>query len=482
MADKLSGAMQENLLTLLCFSEASFQLVRNSVEPELFTSQVYRDILERVYDYIDRFKRPPKEHVADLLEDVLKQDNPQAELYKQILRSADETKDNINDEYVLSQLEGFIQQQRMKVGIVQASQLVAEGDLEQAKTILEQALRSSLQLFRPGLTLRDVLKELRSGDDRHAVSVGIEELDKRRLGPARKELHLFIGPPGRGKSWWLGHITKRALMQRLRVAVVTLEMSEKSWGIRLLQSLFAVTRREGEVIYSKMKRDSLGRLSGLDQIRLRKGKTLSFSDDSTIKKVTTKLNNFEGRLELFIREFPTRSLTIHGLRAYLDAMERMQHFLPDVLILDYADLMRVDPRNYRLELSTLYQDLRGLAVERNMMLVTASQANREGAAARLVLDTHTAEDFSKIGTTDCAITYSQTPAERQLGLARLFVSKGRADEDRFTVLITQAYVTGQFCLDSIRMVDSYWNTIREAAGEDEDVDEDPDPGSPSPPN
>ena len=143
------------------------------------------------------------------------------------------------------------------------------------------------------------------------------------------------------------------------------------------------------------------------------------------------------------------------------------------MILDYADLLKVDPKNYRIELGALYQELRGLAVERNMMLATASQANREGAGARVVLDTHTAEDFSKIGTADFAITYSQTQAEKQLGLARLFVSKARTDEDRFMILITQAYATGQFCLDSIRMVDSYRDIIRAAAGAEDgqDVDE-----------
>jgi replicative DNA helicase len=469
--DKLSGSLQENLLCLVCFSDASFQLVRSSVEPTLFTSQVYRDILERVYDYIDRFKKPPKEHLADLLEDVLQQGTPQSELYEQVIVAANGIKDTFNEEYILSQLDTFIRQQRLKVGVVQATQFISEGDLEQAETVLEAALRNHLQLFRPGLTLRGVLKELRTKDDANdVINLGIPELDKRRLGPGRKEIHLFIAPSGRGKSWWLTHITKRAVMQRLRVCVVTLEMSEKMWGGRLLQSLFVITKREGEVLYSKLERDGLGRLIGLDRAKLKKA--LSFSDDKTFKHVSKKLDSFEGRLDLFIREFPTRSIGIHGLRAYLDSLERTQQFTPDILILDYADLLKIDPKNYRLELGALYQELRGLAVERNMMLATASQANREGAGARIVLDTHTAEDFSKIGTTDFAITYSQTQAEKQLGLARLFVSKARTDEDRFMILITQAYATGQFCLDSIRMVDSYGDLIRAAAGAEEEQDAD----------
>ena len=470
MSEKLSGSLQENLLCLVCFSDTGFQAVRDSVAPELFTSQVYRDILERIYDFIDRFKKPPKEHLADLLEDVLQKDTPQSQLYEQVIVAAHGLKDNLNEEYTLTQLDTFVRQQRLKIGVVQATQFISEGDLDQAETVLEDALRNHLQLFRPGLTLRDVLQEMKKGvESNDVINMGIPELDKRRLGPARKELFVFIGPPKRGKSWMLGHITKRALMQRLKVSVVTLEMSEKLWGSRLLQSLFAITKREGEVLYSKMERDKLGRLIGLDRVKLKK--VLAFSDDKTFKRIAEKLDSFEGRLEVFIREFPTRAIGIHGLRAYLGSLERTQQFLPDILVLDYADLLKVDTKNYRIEIGAMYQELRGIAVERNMMVATASQANREGAGARMVLDTHTAEDFSKIGTADCAITYSQTQAERQLGLARLFVSNARTDEDKFTILITQTYATGQFCLDSIRMHDSYWDQIRVAAGVEEEEED-----------
>lgn len=465
MATNITSSLQENLLCLLCFSETSFQIIRSSIEPALFTSQVYRDILERVYNYIDSFKKPPKEHLADLLEDVLQQSTPQSQLYEQIILAVYELKDTINEEYVLSQLNTFIRQQRLKVGVVQATQFIAEGDLDQAESILESALKGHLQLFRPGVTLQDVLKDMRSGTDAvEFVSLGIPELDKRRIGPTRKELFLLIAATGMGKSWGLGHIAKRAMMQRLKVCVITLEMSEKLWGSRLLQSLFAVTKREGEILYSKLERDTLGRLISIDRAKLRK--VMSFTDDRTFKRVAKKLDDFGGRLDLYIREFPTRSINVHGVRAYLDSLERMHKFTPDLLILDYADLLKVDPKNYRLELSVLYQDLRGLAVERNMMLATASQANREGAGARVVLATHTAEDFSKIGTADCAVTYSQTGAEKSLGLARLFLSKGRNEEDKFTVLITQTYATGQFCLDSIRMADGYWDHIKAAAIEE----------------
>ena len=472
MADKLSGAQQENLLTLLAFSDTAFRLVRDSVEPQLFTSTVYRDIVTRVHAYIDQFKRPPKDHLPDLLEDVLAADNAQSELYAQVLSAANEARETINEEYVLGQLESFVRQQQIKIGIVQAHQLVTDGDLDQAETVLEAALKNRLQLFHPGRTLRTIVHDLKvRGDVVEVVLLGMPELDRRRIGPARKELFLFIAPPGRGKSWFMMHVTKRALMQRYRCAVITLEMGEQTWGTRLTQALFALTRRQSEVVYARLQRDNLGRLSGLTQGKMKKVGNLA--DEKTLQDVEQKLEAMGGRLDVVVKEFPTRSLTTHSLRAYLDALERVERFTPDLLILDYADLMKVDPKNYRLELGTLYQDLRGLAAERNMMLVTASQANRAGAGARTVLDTHTAEDFSKIGTTDAAITYSQTASEKRLGLARLFVSKARMEEDRFSLLVTQSYATGQFCLDSIKMNEIYWDHLSELAGTEADVAEKP---------
>jgi hypothetical protein len=63
------------------------------------------------------------------------------------------------------------------------------------------------------------------------------------------------------------------------------------------------------------------------------------------------------------------------------------------------------------------------------------------------------------------LTYSQTPAENKLGLARLHVAAGRNDRDKFTIVISQAYNTGQFVVDSSLMRGTYWQNL--PAGEEE---------------
>jgi replicative DNA helicase len=143
------------------------------------------------------------------------------------------------------------------------------------------------------------------------------------------------------------------------------------------------------------------------------------------------------------------------LRAYLDGLERFHKIIPDVIILDYPDLMDIDGNQLRVDTGKIYKDLRGIAVSKNLAMVVASQGNRTSASAKMVTDSMVAEDYSKIATADNVLTYSQTPQEHKLGLARLFVSNGRNDEDKFVVLISQSYTTGQFCLDSALMSSAY---------------------------
>ena len=113
--------------------------------------------------------------------------------------------------------------------------------------------------------------------------------------------------------------------------------------------------------------------------------------------------------------------------------------------------MKHNVANKRLELGQIFERIRGIGVKRNAAIVVVTQGNRESETAQTVTADMASEDISKLATTDVAITYSQTPAEKKLGLARLMVGKARNDGDGFSVLITQAYGIGQFCLDSIPM-------------------------------
>lgn len=458
--EQLHGALQENVLTLVCTSDQHCQLVRNAVPSSLFSTFLYRDIVDRVYDYVDRFKKAPGNHLPDLCEDLLKT-REKGENTRLILGAIRDLSEGLNEEYVISQLQTFTRQQQLKLGIMQGAEAIQAGDLEKAEAIIEKSMRGRLSMFEPGLSLDETLKHLKEGkEDTPRILTGIPELDRYGFGPGRKELHLMLAPPKRGKTWWLVHLVKHALLQRWKVLYLTLEVSEEIIGRRILQSLFSMTLRETkDLSNSVFELDKLGRLTGIGREKLERP---AITDPKAMKDLAKKLSGFRQRKNLVIKSFPTASLTVPGFKAYLDALEATQRFTPDIVLLDYADLMRVDTNNYRISLGTLYKELRGIAVERNMALATASQANREGSTAKLIGDTHVAEDYSKIAICDAAISYNQTRDERDLKTARLYVLAGRNDRDRYSVLVSQNYDIGQFVMQS-RMLDfDYWNIVQDA--------------------
>lgn len=464
MSDRILGALQENTLTLVCVSDKYCRLVRNAVPTNLFSTLLYRDIVERVYSYIDKFGKAPGAHLPDLLEDLLAEKSQRSQAVDSLLHSISQLSQNFNEEYVARQLEQFIRQQQLKLCVVEATKAIQDNDLDRAENVMTKAMKTRLALFDAGLTLDDVYTNLSAGDPESDMLLsGIPELDQFGHVPKRKESHVLMAPTKRGKTWWLTNLAKRALMQRLKVLVVTLEVSADIYGRRILQSMYSLTKREGqEIKIPYLEMDDEGKLTDM-YLRELKGRP-ALSNKADVKELGRKLAKFRPSQNIIIKQFPTRMLTIPQLIAYMDGLEAQRNFIPDVLILDYPDLMSLDTSKYRFDLEDIYNRLRGIAIDRNMMLASVTQSNREGADAKQTGEKHVGESYAKIQGADTFLAYSQTKAEHELQLARLYVVAGRNDFDKYSVLITQAYGIGQFCLESRMLDGNYWALLEDKRG------------------
>lgn len=453
--EKLSASLSENILTLLVFDTEFCPIVRNTISANLFESAVFREIAAHAIDYYDQFKEAIKEHLADEMEDVLDgADKRKAASYKRVLDNLFLAKDGMNREYVVSKLNSFVRQQSLKSAIVKAVEAVEDGNIDQAEIELNKGLKSQMVSFELGTAFADPKQSLQFFDHvTDGIQTGITQLDRRDICPRRQELFMVVAPAKKGKSWALMQIGKWALLQRKKVLHVTLEMSEQRVSMRYIQSFFSVSKREAKIRYPKFTHDDDGHFSNITMEEIVRPTLL---DEGIRAKLSSRLTReFRKRPPLIIKQFPTGALTIAMLNAYLDGLERFHKFVPDVLILDYPKLMKISALNLRIELGGITEQLRGIAVERNLALVTAAQGNRDSASAMIVTDTMIGEDYSQIATADNVVTYTQTAQEKKLGLARLYVSNGRNDEDKFVVLISQSYASGQFCLDSAMLANNY---------------------------
>lgn len=465
----LQGSLQENLITMLVYNETYASLIRNSVAIGLW-SVPYRIAAARCYEYIDSFKVPPKDHIADLLEDKIIKDDGEAAIFRTLLLNMrNASSDGINADYVLKRLDIFIRRQSWRtvsVDLTKALQRDTEESLEEADRLITNAKRAQLQLFDPGTRLSDKAKALKFLDFSHdSFPTGIAELDKRNFGPTRKELWMGIGDAKSGKTQLLIHLAKIAIINRLRVAHITLEMSEAKVSQRYFQTLFSVAKRRevGEV--TRIKKDADGNILEFGSVKLTPRHSLQ---DPDIRQRLEKYIDKWGIRQLdrlFVKEFTTGKLTVSELNAYLDSLEATKRFTPDMIIVDYPDLMKTDPSNYRLSIDQIYKDLRGMAVDRNLAMVVVSQSNRGGAKKKVLGSENIAEAYSKVQHADLAITLSATSSEKKLGLARLYVTNARNDEGNLTIVISQNYRTSTFAVDAAVMPSTYWGLL----GEEEDT-------------
>lgn len=467
----------ENILTLCCFDNNNkANIIFNLIDPAIIGNQFYQNIYLKIKDYHAIYKVSPKEHISDLLQTELS--GKSNEIYKRLLMSLYKSKDNLNTEFVLSSLSKFIESQNLKQAIIEAGELTQAGLVDQAKLTLQTFGKGNIQsqIFNPGIRLSEFKKAFERLAQQTHIQTGIKVLDSIGACPTPKELYILLGMSNAGKSWFLIHLGKMALLQNKKILHVTLEMSENEVLKRYYQSLFALTTQHSEKAYdiSLLNRD-IEVLKSIDQgiIEYPANKPiLNFSNlygDVAIKSSSQTIETWLAKRlnhpmfdNLIIKEFPSGLLTMNMLEAYLDSLASLYNFVPDMVLLDYLDLMAMSSENKRIETGNLFIAYRGLAQQRNFAGVSVTQGNREGENARILTGKHLSEDFSKKFTVDTLITFNQTESELRLRLARLWLDKFRTGiKQNQLFLITQNYNLGQFCLDSIVLNKENSNILKE---------------------
>jgi replicative DNA helicase len=135
-----------------------------------------------------------------------------------------------------------------------------------------------------------------------------------------------------------------------------------------------------------------------------------------------------GRLR--IKYYPTSSVTAMTLRGHIEKLAT-QKFRPDVIVVDYAGIMR-SSEHYdllRMELKKVMEELRQLATELDVPIWTAIQSNKEGAQNDVVDLTNMAEGYGQAHVADFVVGLSRKSAQKANGFGNIFIAKNRAGVD-----------------------------------------------------
>lgn len=483
--DLLSIPLQENLITVLAYNEKHGRIVCNSLDTKLMDGD-FRTIAEACIGYWKEYDKPPGEHTADLLSHIIDdKGNRRAKGVLRLLRAMSQLADsNLNTEYVLKQIQDHQETQIIKAAVLESAELL------QAK---QHLANSEVKDMWHNL-LKDTRRQIsfdagmRLDNPAHVLSLlaqfaeefnnGIAMLDKRWIVPARKTLFMWLGASGRGKTWALVRQGVAALRRRKKVLHITLENASERTAQRYYQCLFSVPRRAINVEIATFDVDRR-RLRGIEYEKYKYPFALDFGDAAV--RILDKMRGYKGMYRnLVIKQFAPNTLTLAGLEAYMDMLEQIEGFVPDLVIVDYAGIMKVDPKFVRDSMGNNVLGLRAIAVDRNMAFSTAHQSNREGAKSKQINATHVAEAWPVVSHADNIVSFSSSDFEFRLGLCRGFVAKGRDEADKYAFLMTQNYGIGQFCLDSRSLDVRYTEIVKEleasmpdetGGNEDEDEEE-----------
>lgn len=461
-----ANGIQENLLALLYYDADAAKIVRHLV-PAKYYSKFYREFFEAGADFLDRYGQPCGDHIIDEAERLAELHPKDQEIYVGLFRSIDQTRDQVNAEFVLARASRFMEFQTLKGALAQGLSTLEAGT-EQAiletRAIFEGALKQSYEEFDHGLMLRDGARflEFLQGERLRTWPTGIPELDRWGLGPMARRLHVLGAPYGKGKSWWLIQLAKHALASHASVLYVSLEMSIDEICERIAMSFFGYGKIQSPHKFFRINKDEGGRVLDLEAVKMAAPSLADLADQAELARL---VGIFERRAPFCVKAWPSGKMTIGMLEAFLENLAAKEGFVPDVVIVDYLGIAKINnPANKRLELGQLAVDFRGMAQERNFAAVTVAQLNRSSMSTKTSTGEQVGEDFSIPQHADFFFTYNQTEDERKYHSARIYVDKGRPTKAGFSVLITQDYGRGQFCTDSAEMADSYWDLVEASNG------------------
>jgi replicative DNA helicase len=284
---------------------------------------------------------------------------------------------------------------------------------------------------------------------------------------------MVVATMKRGKSWFLCHLAKSALMQSKSVLYITLEMTKEEVEDRLDMMFGSLLVRPNEfknivqlpsytcgdwharkmcklIGKSGTREDCyrcLHKREGFVEKEKKRFKTLE--SNKKVRKVLESANMFGGRL--FIKEYSSRKMNVFTLEGLLDDLISFKDFYPEVILLDYADLMssRKAHKEKRDSLDEIYKDLKDIAKERDCLVFTASQAIRSAIDKANPSQKDVAEDIRKFAHIDIGFMMGSTIAQRLEGLVNFICAAFRHGRQDWAVQLLQCYDIGQFCLDAI---------------------------------
>jgi len=422
-----SAALREmNFLCAFILSEKFCAFFHKVFKPVYFENSDYRILVSYIQDYFNKYSRPPKKLILSYMEkhkSRFESDELYQSLKKALISSAENTDDLLDkyeSQYIFDDAELYIKSAALRLAIDEIN-FAFDNDNEEgamniySKIIMPEVQKSNIITFEDDLDKqREALRK-----NRNLIIQFKNEVGQLVGNLYRGDFFSFASPTGVGKSWWLMWCAKQCREQGLNVLFLSLEMQEQSILKRFQQMYYRRTLYGEEVVIAKFIQDDENKYKIIHRkLNVEKLKP----EDINELKIKAMGKYPHGRLKIVCKA----GININDLKALLSELKYQNRFIPDVIILDYADKMTTIKKvnTEREALGIIWKDLRDLSLDQNLLLITASQTNRASWNKHFSREA-IAEDSRKLNEVTCAVGIMANEQERELGISMLRLLKVR---------------------------------------------------------
>lgn len=469
-----------------------------SVQVEYFSSTYAQKVCEWVLVYYKKYEESPYDHIKDIyIANRKKLKDEESELIETLLDDISreyQKDDDINVDYLIDQSIEYFKKREIEITNIKLKEcLIREDIVEAEKLILD--FRKVGKLASKWINPFDVEKIEQIFEERERTFFKFPGAMGEFLG--HHDRGWLVGITGsfkKGKSWLMQEYGIIGMLSRLRVAFFSLEMTEKTMLERIYKRLTGFSSIDDkEVLYPIFD----CRLNQSNDCRMKEracsvGIVKKYGDPppdfqyspiaykpcsycrnheqkkydmttwwETIKQQKFTVSNVLNRMDalrdvyghLFkVRIHPKYGASVSDIERDLDILERVHNFIPDIIIIDYADILKSD--NNQLtgtqKEDDIWINLARLAGERHCLVITGTQATKESMDAKQLTHKHTARWVGKLGHIDIMLAMSQLEEEKKQGIMRLGIMMHRHDDfiESNEVVLLQQIATGQPHLDS----------------------------------
>jgi len=418
--------LEQAILTNLIYNEDFLRKVLPFIKPEYFSDRTERTLFNEITSFTETYNSPPE--IAALSIAVKEKTNltddevQKCEDYLSEIEKDNTAKTEI--QWLVDKTEKFCQEKAIYNAVLGSISILDGKDKTNDKGAIPKILSDALAISFDTTVGHDYLQD---SDERYEfyhrkeerIPFDLDIFNKITKGglPA-KTLNIALAGTGVGKSLFMCHMAAGAMVQGRNVLYITLEMAEEKIAERIDANLLNVT---------------------LDDL-------MDLPKDLYDKKVERVKSKTTGKL--IIKEYPTASASTIHFRTLLNELNLKKSFVPDIIFVDYLNIccsarIRAGSNiNSYTYVKSIAEELRGLAVEYNLPIVSATQTTRSGFTSSDPGLEDTSESFGLPATADLMFALITSEDLEALGQIMVKQLKNRYNDPsyykRFTVGVDRA--------------------------------------------